>query len=131
MNFKFLLTIFLLTSFCNLFIVHSAPNQATTIQDVELVKSALNRGRRDLGATVVVAALYGVGLASMSISNANKCSATAGCFNGYCWAWCGVSLTDGEWCYTTKTYSQSFEYVQCEYDSDCDECWKCAGSCTI
>lgn len=110
--------------------VLSAPSMAT-VHDFERIDSTLNRTTRDLGASAVVAVLYSIGLASMSISNSRKCSATAGCFNGFCWAWCGVSLTGGEWCYTTKTYSQSFNYVSCQYDSDCDECWKCAGSCTI
>lgn len=98
-------------------------------QDLELIAHQMKK--RDLGATAVVAAIYGIGLASMSIANTNKCSVTAGCNKGFCWAWCGVSLSDGEWCYTTKTHSQSFEYVPCKYDSECNECWRCAGSCTI
>ena len=73
----------------------------------------------------------GGGLAVDSIKNAFECSQTAGCQRGYCWAWCGVSLSGGEWCYTTRTYSQSFNYVSCNSDSDCDPCWKCAGSCTV
>lgn len=61
-----------------------------------------------------------------------QCS-TGGCFNGYCWAYCegfGIPGTR-EWCYTTKSYSQSYEYVGCSQDSECDACWKCAGSCTV
>lgn len=50
---------------------------------------------------------------------------------GYCWAWCGISLSGGEWCYTTKTHTQSYEYVECKQDSDCDVCWKCGGPCTL
>ena len=73
----------------------------------------------------------GSGLAVDSIKNAFECSQKAGCHKGYCWAWCGVSLSGGEWCYTTRTYSQSFNYVSCNSDSDCDPCWKCAGSCTL
>lgn len=128
---KYLLIFFQLVVVGHLFAVLAKPH-SNTLQDIEFVESAaLNRTIRDLGATAVVAVIYGVGLASMSIANSNKCSAIAGCNKGYCWAWCGVSLTDGEWCYTTKSYSQSFEYVPCQYDSECDECWKCAGSCTI
>lgn len=130
MNLKFLFSFFLLTLYYNLLAVLSAPS-ASTVQDLERIDSTLNRTTRDLGASAVVAVLYGVGLASMSIANSNKCSATAGCFNGFCWAWCGVSLESGEWCFTTKTYSQSYKYVTCQYDSDCNECWKCAGPCTI
>lgn len=118
-----------LSVYCISFEAVLAKPNPDTPQDLELITH--QKKKRDLGASVVVAALYGIGLASMSIANANKCSATAGCHKGKCWAWCGVSMTDGEWCYTTKTYSQSFEYVPCEYDSDCNECWKCAGSCTL
>ncbi|XP_055306973.1 allergen Tha p 2-like [Sitodiplosis mosellana] len=73
----------------------------------------------------------GIDWIKKSIANSNACSEKAGCHKGYCWAWCGVSLTGGEWCYTTRSYSQSFQYVTCNQDSDCDKCWKCAGSCTL
>lgn len=92
---------------------------------------SVNRTKRDLIATTVVALIYGVGLASLSIANQNKCSVNAGCFKGHCWAWCGVSLSDGEWCFTTKTHSQSYEYVHCSSDDECNKCWKCAGPCTL
>lgn len=90
-----------------------------------------NRTKRDLIAVAAVSVIYGVGLASMSISNSQKCSVEAGCQKGKCWAWCGVSLSNGEWCYTTKTYSQSYAFVPCTSDGDCDKCWKCGGPCTI
>lgn len=112
------------------FVIVGMPN-TSNLPEFPHNENALNRTKRDFGAAAVVGVFYAVGLATMSISNSFKCSATAGCFKGYCWTWCGVSLTDGEWCYTTKTYSQSFEYVPCKYDSECNECWKCAGSCTL
>lgn len=130
MTSKFALAFFILIVFGQLLTVFGR-TESSRVQDFELNKAVRNRTERDLGATAVVAVIYGVGLASISIANSRKCSATAGCFKGYCWAWCGVSLTSGEWCYTTQTYSQSFEYVPCKYDSECNECWKCAGSCTI
>lgn len=102
-----------------------------TISDIEHTEVASNKKKRDLGASAVVAAIFGIGLISMSISNQNKCSVTAGCHKSYCWAWCGVNLSGGEWCYTTKIHSQSYKYVSCEYDYDCDECWKCGGPCTL
>lgn len=101
------------------------------LPDFEQTELASNKTKRDLGASAVVAMIFGVGLISMSISNQNKCSVSAGCHKGYCWAWCGVSLTDGEWCYTTRKYSQSYDYVPCTHDYDCDECWKCGGPCTL
>lgn len=57
-----------------------------------------------------------------------------GCYKGYCWAGCKATtiFSEGmEWCYTTKTYSQSFEYIPCTNDKECDACWSCAGSCTV
>lgn len=56
-----------------------------------------------------------------------------GCWKGYCWAGCntGFPLTIGvEWCYTsTKSYSQSYSYVTCTADTQCNFNWKCAGPC--
>lgn len=63
--------------------------------------------------------------------NAGKCSEKGGCYKGLCWAYCGLSLSSLDWCYTTESYSQSYEYVTCEYNSDCNLCWRCAGSCTL
>lgn len=106
--------------------VHGKPN-AETLQDLELLGIGRNRAKRQVQGILTA----GIGLATTSILNAFECSETAGCNRGYCWGWCGVSLKDGEWCYTTKTYSQSFQYETCNQDSDCDRCWKCAGSCTL
>lgn len=71
-----------------------------------------------------------VGLAVPAIVNSFECG-QFGCLNGRCWSYCGVSLTGGEWCYTTKGYSQDFNYVSCSNADDCNGCWKCAGSCTV
>ena len=67
--------------------------------------------------------------------------ARSGCYKGYCWARCkGFMYTfalplmgykDQEWCYTTKGYSQDFQYVSCKEKSECDCEWRCAGSCTL
>lgn len=73
----------------------------------------------------------GVELTVESTKNAFECAQKGGCHRGYCWAYCGVSLSGGEWCYTTKTYSRSFQYVTCSNDNECDLCWKCGGSCTL
>merc|ERR1719411_1322556 len=40
-----------------------------------------------------------------------------GCHKGYCWSYCGLSWTSGEWCYTTKAHSKY--YSTCEHDFDC------------
>lgn len=66
-----------------------------------------------------------------SVLNSLECSEESGCHEGYCWAWCGFSLSSGEWCYTTKTHTQSHDYVTCKQDSDCDKCWKCGGPCAL
>ncbi|OXA48685.1 Allergen Tha p 2 [Folsomia candida] len=55
-----------------------------------------------------------------------------GCHKKLCWAYCGLSYTSGEWCYTTRgVQSQNGEYVSCNMDSECNGCWKCAGPCAI
>lgn len=58
-----------------------------------------------------------------------------GCQNNKCWAYCSGAFRDKsspEWCYTSKeNYSQSYKYVECTQDSDCDGCWKCAGPCSV
>lgn len=114
-------------------VVIGRPNVVTTNvqQNDEIEVVGGNRTKRELIAIAAVAVIYGVGLASMSVANSNKCSLGAGCHRGKCWAWCGVSLSDGEWCYTTKTYSQSYEYVPCTSDYDCNNCWNCGGPCSI
>lgn len=73
----------------------------------------------------------GVLAGGASLTNAFKCSNGRGCHKGYCWAWCGADLSSGDWCYTTRSHSQSFDYVKCSRDGQCDNCWKCAGSCTL
>lgn len=62
-----------------------------------------------------------------------SCTTEYGCYSGKCWARCyAVPLVRGkEWCYTTKSYSQSYEKVDCTQDMDCNGCWKCASSCTV
>lgn len=57
------------------------------------------------------------------------CSTRASCYKGYCWAYCGASMSSGTWCYTTKTFSQSKAYVKCTKNSECNPCWNCAVGC--
>jgi len=55
-----------------------------------------------------------------------------GCHKGYCWTRCyATEPWLREWCYTTKGYSQDFNYVKCNVGDDCCRCWKCAGACTV
>lgn len=84
-----------------------------------------------LAGPIIGEAVIGVTLAAVAIANSQQCSEVAGCYKGYCWAYCGLSLGSGDWCYTTKTYSQSYEYIRCDDDSQCDKCWKCAGPCSL
>lgn len=39
-------------------------------------------------------------LAGVAIANSQRCGETAGCHKGYCWTYCGLSFSSGEWCYT-------------------------------
>lgn len=135
MNTKFICVV-LIISICSMSYfsaVIGKPNSVATtnFQSFDQFVVGGNRTKRDLIAVAAVTIIYGVGLASMSIANSNKCSVEAGCHSGKCWAWCGVSLSDGEWCYTTKTYSQSYDYVPCTSDYDCEKCWHCGGPCSI
>ncbi|GBP40613.1 Allergen Tha p 2 [Eumeta japonica] len=59
-----------------------------------------------------------------------QCSYKRGCRDGYCWAGCGWGGGDDDWCYTTTSYSQSYAYVECTSDAQCDGCWNCAGICS-
>ncbi|XP_008180795.1 uncharacterized protein LOC100168737 [Acyrthosiphon pisum] len=81
----------------------------------------------------VVAGIGGVtaavgGLVSVISKAADQSCREFGCHKNYCWSYCSLG---NQWCYTTKTYSQSFEYVSCTRDDECNGCWKCAGSCTL
>lgn len=64
---------------------------------------------------------------TQALESLDGCSKKTGCHMGYCWAYCGLSLSSGDWCYTTMTHTQSFDYVPCTHDSECCGCWKCAG----
>lgn len=59
-----------------------------------------------------------------------KHSSYTGCKKGYCWKWCN-GADDGKWCFTTDTYTDSYDFVPCISDSDCDSSLKCGGPCRI
>ncbi len=125
MNIK-LVVIFALFLFCCLV---NSDASITSVENYEVVEVSSNiTGRGWPGFFILVGA---IAFATVAIINAGKCSEKGGCYKGYCWAYCGLSLSNGDWCYTTKSYSQSFQYVRCIDDSECDLCWKCAGSCTL
>lgn len=56
---------------------------------------------------------------------------TFGCHKGYCWSYCSAfsAVEYSEWCYTTKTHSQSYQYVPCKSQDDCEHYWHCGGPC--
>lgn len=60
--------------------------------------------------------------------NVDTCT-TPGCYNGYCWAYCGSKNRPRDWCYTTKGVRHDKGYITCSKESDCDGCWNCATSC--
>lgn len=69
---------------------------------------------------------------SATIAIGKGCSEYRGCQSGYCWAYCGVSLNSGEWCYTTKSgNSMDGNKVPCTTLEECSKCWRCAGACTL
>lgn len=49
-----------------------------------------------------------------------------GCHKGYCYAYCDLG-----WCYTTRGSTQSYVYVRCNHDNQCDDCWSCGGPCAL
>lgn len=59
-----------------------------------------------------------------------KHSNYSGCNKGHCWKWCD-GVDDGKWCFTTKTYTDSYDFVPCTNDLDCDIALKCGGPCRI
>jgi len=73
--------------------------------------------------------------ASCTSSCRSGCPANiGGCHQGYCWAQCWGFLgtfSNSEWCWTTQSYSQSYQYVTCTKDSECSLSWSCAGACTL
>lgn len=114
----------------------------STVNEYKSTEWVVNRTKRaypikgdttlQVGGDKVFSAISrGIEVVVKSIANLSSCSETAGCHKGYCWAWCGFSLSSGGWCYTTKTHSQSYQYVECNSDDDCDKCWKCAGPCAF
>lgn len=92
----------------------------------ELIDTYLSRTKRHFGTGRISSMMR-------AVESITKCANEGGCHTGYCWTRCSLSteLTFGEWCYTTKTQSQNYNYVRCNKDSDCSTCWKCAGPCTI
>lgn len=68
------------------------------------------------------------GLTTVISKAADQSCREFGCHKGYCWSYCSLG---NQWCYTTRTYSQSYKYVSCSTDNDCNGCWKCAGPCTV
>lgn len=112
-------------------IVVGLPSTVNEYKSTELVVNRTKRAVQVGGEEVVSAISRGIERVVKSIANLSSCSETAGCHKGYCWAWCGFSLSSGGWCYTTKSYSQSYQYEECNSDDDCDKCWKCAGPCAL
>lgn len=54
----------------------------------------------------------------------------SGCKRGHCWKTCdGIDL--GNWCFTTETYVDSYDFVPCTNDADCDSSLECGGPCRI
>ncbi|XP_026819556.2 uncharacterized protein LOC113558283 [Rhopalosiphum maidis] len=81
----------------------------------------------------VVASIGGItaasgGLISVISRAADQSCREFGCHNNRCWSYCSIG---NQWCYTTKTYSQSYAYVSCTRDDECNGCWKCGGPCTV
>jgi len=81
----------------------------------------------------IVAGVGGVtsavgGLVSVISRAADQSCREFGCHKNSCWSYCSLG---NQWCYTTKSYSQSYDYVSCTRDDECNGCWKCGGPCTL
>lgn len=59
-----------------------------------------------------------------------KRSNYVGCNKGHCWKWCD-GIDDGKWCFTTKTFADSYDFVPCINESDCEIGLECGGPCRI
>lgn len=113
---------------------HAAAGAAAAGDTIAATGGVISAGALATGPFApVVAAVGGVtaavgGLTSIISRAADQSCRDFGCHKNYCWAYCSIG---NQWCYTTKSYSQSFEYVNCTKNEDCNGCWKCAGSCTV
>ncbi|KAF0767206.1 Uncharacterized protein FWK35_00011439 [Aphis craccivora] len=113
---------------------HAAQGAATAGDVIAATGGVIAAGSLSAGPFApVVAAVGGVtsaagGLVSVISRAADQSCREFGCHKNYCWSYCSLG---NQWCYTTKSYSQSFEYVPCTRDDECNGCWKCAGSCTL
>lgn len=112
---KLTFAVLVLVVCCSLYSSIAGSPNTDSVQDVELV----NAVRKNPDSVTSDAARY-----------KRHLMGKGGCYKNYCWAGCYV-LGGREWCYTTKTYSQSFQYVKCTRNEECDRNWKCAGSCTL
>lgn len=69
-----------------------------------------------------------------TISTANqtptKRSNYSGCNKSHCWKRCN-GVDDGKWCFTTKSYAESYDFVPCTNDSECDASLECGGPCRM
>lgn len=69
-----------------------------------------------------------------------------GCASNFCWVTCGPRLKSNDWCVAApssnainnnketiadKNNNNTVFVVSCKTDSDCDPCFKCAGSCML
>ncbi|OXA40806.1 Allergen Tha p 2 [Folsomia candida] len=84
--------------------------------------------------TEPIGSSYGVAKMFANMANSDNCQGRidagvkdCGCWKGYCWAYCNFGR---QWCYTTGSYSQSYNYVTCFKPSECRANWKCAGPCS-
>merc|ERR1712079_657175 len=71
------------------------------------------------------------GLTFLIVSQVSAFQKSYGCWKGYCWTYCSNGFACGgtcPWCYTTKGYSQDFNYVSCNNDNECNPNWNCAGA---
>lgn len=85
--------------------------------------------------TVVSNPVDSSGTSEIALNRTRRSRETHGCHKGYCWSYCSSLGFDhgysDEWCYTTEGSSQSYNYVKCDYNTQCLEDWKCGGPCTL
>lgn len=113
---------------------HAAAGAAAAGDAIAATGGIITAGSLSAGPLAPVVAAVGAvtagigGLTSIISRAADQSCREYGCLKNYCWSYCSLG---NQWCYTTKSYSQSYAYVTCDKDEDCNGCWKCAGPCTL
>lgn len=68
----------------------------------------------------------------------DTCGMKFGCFNQFCYSECKskdifdlntAEVNKKPWCYTSNRPDR-IDFVSCQHDSDCSDCWPCISNCS-